>query len=171
MSAVPAAAGSNRRSYDWKDPAAIPVAAADRSGMEVLTAWLAGELPAPPICPTLDFALTSVEPGQVSFTGSPAAWLYNPIGSVHGGWLATLLDSAMGCAVYSELPTRTAWSTTDINVRFIRPVTADTGPITVSGRVEHLGRRTATASARATDIRCRLVASATTACLLTPQPT
>ncbi len=158
--------GRRERRYVWSDPAATAQAARTTGGLELLQRLLRGELPPPPIADTLGFRLTEAEAGRVIFTAQPAAWQYNPIGSVHGGMLATLLDSAAGCAVHSRLPAGTAYTSLDLAVRYLRPVTVDTGPLTCTGEVVSMGRRTAFAQTRLTDSTGRLLAHATSTCLL-----
>jgi NTE family protein len=156
----------HERCYRWSDPVATAEAARGSDGLALLHRMLRGELPPPPIAETLGFRLVTAEPGSVRFTGEPAAWQYNPIGSVHGGVLSTLLDSAAGCAVHSRLPAGTAYTSLDLTVRFLRPVTVATGTLTCTGEVVSLGRRTAFAQATLTDAAGKLVAHATSTCLL-----
>jgi uncharacterized protein (TIGR00369 family) len=127
---------------------------------------IAGEIPAPPIAATLGFRLDSVEEGRAVFVGEPALWQYNPIGSVHGGVMATLLDSATGCAVHTRLPAGMAYTSLDLAVKYLRRVTAESGPLTCVGEVVSMGRRTALAEARLTDGAGRLLAHGTSSCLL-----
>lgn len=125
-----------------------------------------GELPEPPIAATLGMTGMQVEPGAVTFTLEPAEWHYNPLGTVHGGVHATLLDSAMGCAVHSRLPVGTAYTTVEISVRYLRPVLAGSGTLRCEGRVVSLGSRVATATGEITDGSGRIVATAATTCLV-----
>jgi len=127
---------------------------------------IAGELPAPPIAATLGFRLAEVGEGRAVFVGEPALWQYNPIGSVHGGVLATLLDSATGCAVHTRLAGGMAYTSLDLSVKFLRRVTADSGTLTCTGEVVTMGRRTALAEARLVDAGGRLLAHGTSSCLL-----
>jgi uncharacterized protein (TIGR00369 family) len=127
---------------------------------------IAGEIPPPPIAATLGFRLESVDDGRAVFVGEPALWQYNPIGSVHGGVLATLLDSATGCAVHTRLPAGMAYTSMDLSVKYLRRVSAETGPLTCIGEVVTMGRRTALAEARLTDEAGRLLAHGTSSCLL-----
>jgi uncharacterized protein (TIGR00369 family) len=127
---------------------------------------IAGELPEPPIAATLGFRLAAVERGTATFVGDAQLWHYNPIGSVHGGVLATLLDSATGCAVHTALPVGMAYTSLDLSARFLRRVTADSGTLTCVGTVVTMGRRTALAEARLTDDGGRLLAHGTSNCLL-----
>ncbi|MBA3331831.1 MAG: PaaI family thioesterase, partial [Actinobacteria bacterium] len=107
-----------------------------------------GVVPPPPIAELLGFALELVEEGRAVFAGEPGEHHYNPIGAVHGGLAATLLDSAMGCAVQSRLPAGARWTTLELGVSFVRPIEADTGRVLAEGTVIHLGRTIATAEGR-----------------------
>jgi len=119
-----------------------------RSGVDVLTAIRDGELPPPPIAALLGFEIRDVQPGVVTFALEPSYAFYNPIGMVHGGVAATLLDTVMGCALHSALPAGFGYTTLDVNVRYVRPITVDTGTVFATGTVLHHGRRTATAEGR-----------------------
>jgi uncharacterized protein (TIGR00369 family) len=119
-----------------------------RTGLDVLEAIRAGELPPPPIADLLGFGIHDIQPGEVTFSLDPAEKHYNPIGMVHGGVAATLLDTVMGCALHSLLPQGVGYTTLDINVRYVRPITVGTGTVLATGRVLHRGRRTATAEGR-----------------------
>ncbi|HEV7210776.1 MAG TPA: PaaI family thioesterase [Blastococcus sp.] len=154
------------RSYAWGDPRASATAARTSAGIDVLRALAAGELPPAPVAATLGFELEAVEPGRVVFTLDPAEYHYNPIGSVHGGVYATLLDSAAGCAVHSLLPAGVGYTSLDLTVKFLRQVVVETGRVRCVGTVTHLGGRTALAEARITDQRDRLLATATSSILL-----
>jgi uncharacterized protein (TIGR00369 family) len=139
---------------------------ASMSGIDFVRAMFAGKLPAPPIMQTVEPFDSSAEPGVVAFHSIPGFRHYNPIGSVHGGYAATLLDSAMGLAVHSMLPPGTGYTTLEFKLSFIRGMTKDSGAVRSEGRTLHVGRRTATAEARITDSKGRLVAHATTTCLV-----
>jgi uncharacterized protein (TIGR00369 family) len=117
-------------------------------GLTALRAMIAGELPPPPIATLLGFELVEVQEGRVVFAVEPGPQHYNPIGMVHGGLAATLIDSATGCAVHTTLPTGTGYTTADVQVRFVRPITLDTGRIECIGEVVHRGRTLATAAAK-----------------------
>jgi len=162
---------ARERTFTWSDPAITAAAAGTAAGIDVLQAMAAGELPPPPIIAALGFDLESVEPGRVVFAVDPAEYHYNPIGSVHGGVYATLLDSATGCAVHSLLPAGVGYTSLDLTVKFLRAVTVDTGRVRCTGTVTHLGGRTALAEARLVDGADRLLASAVSSILLIrPQP-
>jgi uncharacterized protein (TIGR00369 family) len=154
------------RTYKWEDPAVSAAAARDRDGAPFLRALLDGALPAAPIAQTLDFRPVSVDPGAVVFEFTPAEFHYNPIGSVHGGMIATFCDSACGCAVQSLLPAGSYYTSLDVSVKFLRPVTVASGPMTCEGTVTHIGGRSALAQARLTDADGKLYAHATSSCMI-----
>ena len=150
----------------WEDPRALAEAGRGLSGLEYLRKIAAGELPRPPMGELLDFGLAELGEGRAVFTVEPAEYHYNPIGVVHGGLAATLLDSAMGCAVHSTLPAGAGYTTLEIKVNFIRPMTAGTGPVRCEAEAVHVGGRTATASGRIVDAAGKLYAHATTTCMI-----
>jgi uncharacterized protein (TIGR00369 family) len=135
-------------------------------GIDFVRAVFAGRLPTPPIMQTIEPFDFTAEPGLVVFHSVPGFRHYNPIGSVHGGYAATLLDSAMGLAVHTMLPAGTGYTTLEFKISFIKGMTRDTGPVRSEGRTLNVGRRTATAEARITDAKGRLLAHATTTCLV-----
>jgi uncharacterized protein (TIGR00369 family) len=139
---------------------------ASMPGIEFVRAIFAGKLPSPPIMQTVEPFDCTAEPGVVVLNSVPAFRHYNPIGSVHGGYAAILLDSAMGLAVQSMLPPGMGFTTLEFKVSFIKGMTKDTGPIRTEGRTLNVGRRTAMAEARITDAKGRLLAHATTTCLV-----
>jgi uncharacterized protein (TIGR00369 family) len=130
------------------DPVEVARHVAQLDGLTAMRAMIAGELPPPPIATLLGFDLVDVEDGRVVFAAEPGPQHYNPIGMVHGGLAATLIDSATGCAVHTTLPAGTGYTTTDVQVRFVRPITLDTGRIECIGEVVHRGRTLATAEAK-----------------------
>ena len=150
----------------WEDPAPAAREAHAMSGLEYLRAILEGRFPAAPISRVLGFALVEVEEGRAVFAVQPAEHHYNPIGLVHGGLLATVLDSAMGCAVHSTLATGGAYTTLEIKVNFTRPVRMDSGLLRCEARIVHRGKQTATAEGVVRDERGRVCAHGTTTCLL-----
>jgi uncharacterized protein (TIGR00369 family) len=158
------------RTYEWEDPTISASAVGEASGLEFLQEMVAGRLPAPPVCATLGFSLEEVAHGRAVFCLVPGEEHYNPIGSVHGGVYATLLDSAAGCAVQSTLPPGMGYTSLDLAVKFLRPVTVDTGTIRAVGSVLTSGRRTALAEAHLYDETDRLLAHATSTCMLLPLP-
>ncbi|MFD0304965.1 PaaI family thioesterase [Streptomyces sp. NPDC127119] len=159
------------RTFTWEDPAVSASAVGKATGLDFLRDIVAGRLPAPPIAAALGFALEEVEPGRAVFVLEPGEEHYNPIGSVHGGVYATLLDSAAGCAVQSLLPEGMAYTSLDLSLKFLRPITVDTGKVRAVGTVLNSGRRTALAQAELLDSTDRLLAHATSSCLLFPLPT
>ena len=154
------------RCYSWDDPAALAAAARELDGTAFLQAILDGTLPAAPIAATLDFVPVSLQPGTVVFGFIPAEFHYNPIGSVHGGVISTLCDSACGCAVQSMLPAGSYYASLDLSVKFLRAVTSATGPLNCEGTVIHLGGRSALARARLADGDGKLYAHATSSCMV-----
>lgn len=141
---------------------------ARQGGLDFLSRIARGELPGVPIGQTLDFVPVEWASGRVVFQGSPRFEFYNPIGSVHGGYLATLLDSAMGCAVHSTLAPGIGYTTLELKVNYVRPLTDRTGPIRAEGKVISVSRRIGTAEGRAYDAAGRLYAHGTTTCLIFP---
>jgi uncharacterized protein (TIGR00369 family) len=154
------------RTFSWDDPVAIARAGAGLSGAEFFAAIGDGTIPSPPVMRALDFVGVAFGEGRATFTLTPQEFHYNPLGTVHGGVFATLLDSACGCAVHTMLPVGVFYTSLDLSVKFLRPVTVETGPITAEGTVVHLGRRTALAEARITDAAGKVYVTATSSCLL-----
>ena len=148
------------------DPRVIAAQGLQLSGMEYIEAIFSGELPAPPISTLMGFRGVSAEPGRAVFEMEPGPQHYNPIGSVHGGVALTLLDSAMGCAVHTLLEAGVGYTTLEVKTNFVRPITADTGPIRCEGIVIHQGARIATAEGKLTDAAGKLLAHGTTTCLI-----
>jgi uncharacterized protein (TIGR00369 family) len=159
------------RTYDWEDPTISAGVVGQGSGLEFLRELLAGRVPSPPIGATLGIALEEVDHGRAVFSLVPGEEHYNPIGSVHGGVYATMLDSAAGCAVQSTLPQGMAYTSLDLTVKFLRPITVDTGKVRAVGSVLSSGRRTALAEAQLLDGSERLLAHATSTCMVFPLPT
>ena len=154
------------RTYSWTDPSATLGALAGLSGIELLSAIGRGELPPPPVMRTLGIEPVEVGEGWMKFSLAPHEMHYNPLGTVHGGVIATLLDSAAGCAVHSVLPAGLGYTSIDLTAKYLRPVTVDTGRVIVTGTVLSRGSRTALAEARLTDARGRLLAHATSTCMI-----
>jgi uncharacterized protein (TIGR00369 family) len=163
---VTATQAERSRTFDWADPFSGAAAARSRSGLEFLQAMVDGEIPPPPVMSTIGGRLESVSAGTAVFTLTPAEYHYNPIGSVHGGIYCTLLDSAAACAVHSMLPAGVAYTSLDLSVRFVGAINVDTGPVRCTGAVTHLGRRTALAEATLTTSSGKLLATATSNCLI-----
>lgn len=150
----------------WQDPHRLGEAARGLTGLEFLQKIAAGELPPPPIAALMNFELVELSEGHAIFAVEPKEYHYNPIGVVHGGLAATLLDSAMGCAVHSTLPAGVGYTTLELKVNFVRPITADTGRVRAEAKLIHLGGRTATAEGRVLDEAGKLYSHATTTCLI-----
>jgi len=168
--AVQPAAPARTRAVTWEDPLISARAGASMSGIEYLRAIAQGKLPPPPIALLLGFDIDEVEEGRVVFTAETGEHQYNPIGMVHGGIAATLLDSAMGCAVHSRLPRGRGYTTLEIKVNYVRAIKRESGPLRAIGTVVHMGGKTATAEARLLDCEGQLVAHATTTCMLFGTP-
>ena len=149
---------------------ATPEQVAGKSGLEIFKAMIAGELPAPPISQTLDFILVEAEHGRVVFQGRPGFAHYNPMGIVHGGWFATLLDSALGCAVASTLPAGKAYTTAELKVNIVRPLSDKVPFVRAESRIIHGGGRMATSDARLTGPDGRLYAHGSTTCFIFDAP-
>jgi uncharacterized protein (TIGR00369 family) len=143
-----------------------PEQIAGKTGLEIMQALLRGELPYPPISETLGFSLIEVGEGHAVFQGAPQFKHYNPLGTVHGGWYATLLDSALGCAVQTKLPAGTGYTTAELGLNIVRAASDKTGPLRAIGKVIHSGRQMATAEARIVGPDGKLYAHATTTCFI-----
>ena len=137
-------------------------------GLAFLKAIIAGELPAPPMTATLGFALVAAEHGRVVFEGEPQPRHYNPLGSVHAGFAATLLDSALACSVHSTLVKGETYTTLELKVNLVRALTAQTGMVAAEARIVHRGRSVSTAEATLKDRAGKLYAHATTTCMIFP---
>ncbi len=150
----------------WDDPLAAHAAGRTLSGLAYMHEMIAGRIPVPPIMRLLGYRLTQVAEGLAVFECEPGEQHYNPIGVVHGGLAMTLLDSAMGCCVHTRLPAGTGYTTLEVKVNLVRAITAKTGLIRATGRVIHLGGKTATAEARLEDAAGKLYAHGTTTCII-----
>jgi uncharacterized protein (TIGR00369 family) len=137
-------------------------------GLGFLKAIIDGTVPNPPISELMGFHLTEVEQGRAVFEGLPEFHHYNPIGTVHGGFAATLLDSALGCAIFSTIEKGDGWTTLELKFNLVRPLTKDTGPVRAEGRVVHRGRTVATSEGDLKDRAGTLYAHATTTCMIFP---
>jgi uncharacterized protein (TIGR00369 family) len=156
-----------QRTFTWEDPAVTASAGRELAGLEYIRRIAAGTMSPPPIAAMLGFEIVEAEPGRVVFAMEPAEWMYNPLGMVHGGVAATILDSCMGCAVHTTLEAGVGYTTSDLQVRYIRPLSETTGRVLAEGRVVHGGARLATAEARLiAEGDERLIAHASTACLI-----
>jgi uncharacterized protein (TIGR00369 family) len=154
------------RTFSWQDPMIGAKAALEMSGLEYLQAIERGELPLPPISETLDIKAHKVAEGFISFKLTPAEYHYNPIGTVHGGVISTLVDSAMACAIHTMLPKGSGYTTLELKVNFLKPLKSNTGEVMCEGKTIYVGGRVATAEARVVDNKGNLYAHATTTCLI-----
>lgn len=143
---------------------------AGKGGREILVAMMTGALPHPPMNATMNMALLEVGDGRAVFQGIPLLQHYNPLGTVHGGWFATLLDSALGCAVQSTLPAGRSYTTAQLNLNIVRSASHKTGPLRAVATVVHAGRQMVTAEARVEDEKGKLYAHATTTCFVFDMP-
>ena len=144
----------------------MPAAMRTLPGLEALKAVIAGQVPAPPMASLMNIRIIEVERGRVVFEGMPEEYHYNPLGTVHGGMAATLLDSAMGCCVHSCLDAGDRYTTLEIKVNYLKALTLDTGRVRGVSTIVHLGRTTALAEARVVDDRDVVYAHATSTCLI-----
>jgi uncharacterized protein (TIGR00369 family) len=156
------------RTVRWWDPAIGARAMRDLSGREYLQAMADGVLPAPPVSDLMRMRLTGIGDGSVEFRCRPDESAYNPIGLVHGGLVCTLLDSVAGCAVQTTLPAGVGYTSLEIKVSYLRPVRLGDGELVATGRVTKPGRRAAFADGEVRDERGRLVATASSTCLVFP---
>jgi uncharacterized protein (TIGR00369 family) len=155
------------RTLSWRDPSETAAIGASMTGIEYMKALAAGELPPPPIAVLMNMAPIELEPGRVLFAGYPGEEHYNPIGVVHGGYAATLLDSALGCAVHTTLPAGVGYTSLGIEAKFVRPISRDTGRVLCSAEVLHRGRRQATAEASLRSAQSgKLLAHGTSTCMI-----
>ena len=157
---------SRSRTITWEDPVPALQKGQSMSGLQFLKAMQSGELPPPPIASLMGMWITEVSEGRVVFAAEPAEYHYNPLGTVHGGVAATLLDSALGCTVQSMLPSGTGYTTLELKVNYLRPLTSKTGTVYCEGKIIHIGARIATSEARLTDASGKLYAHGTTTCIL-----
>ncbi len=140
--------GVRTRTFSWEDPVAAAAAGAQLPGVELIAGIAAGTFPPPPLGRVLDFEIVEAEVGRALFALQPAEWMYNLTGVVHGGVVASLLDSCMGSAVHTTLAPGSRYTTADLQVRFLRAMSEQTGRVLAEGRVLHRGSRTATAEGR-----------------------
>jgi uncharacterized protein (TIGR00369 family) len=158
---------TRRRTLVWQDPVATAAAGATMTGMEYMEAIVSGKLPPPPIAVTMSLRPVELEEGRVVFEGEPGEEHYNPIGVVHGGYAATLLDSALGCAVHTTLPAGVGYTSLGLEVKFVRPISRDTGRVLCEASVLYRGRKQATAEATLTVAESgKLLASGTATCMI-----
>ncbi len=160
------AAPERTRTITWSDPADTSWRVPTESGLEVLRRVVAGEIPNSPMAQLIGQSLTEVDEGFAAFTATPAEYHYNPAGVTHGGFAATMLDSAMGCAVYATVQPGQQFTTVELKVNLMKPITVATGLVRATGRVLHRGRQTAVAEGRLEDAAGNLLAYGTTTCLI-----
>jgi uncharacterized protein (TIGR00369 family) len=155
------------RTLTWQDPVSAAAAGSELSGIEYMLAILDGKIPPPPIAVTLRMAVVDIGDGEATFEGLPGEEHFNPIGFVHGGYAATLLDSAMGCAVHTTLPAGVGYTTLTLETKFVRPIGRDTGVVRAEANVAHRGRRQATTAGRLVAAETgKLLAHGTGTCLI-----
>lgn len=157
---------SRTRTVRWSDPGQYAEPIRRLSGLEFMRAFVDGQLPRPPFMELLGIRSVSVEPGSVAFEFDPAEYMYSPLGNVHGGIVTVLLDTAMGCSFHTTLPAGVGYTTIELKVNFLRPVTARSGTLKADGRVIHSGARVAAAEARLADREGKLHAYATSSLLI-----
>lgn len=138
------------------------------SGIELLQRVIDGDYPAPPIAERMNFALVEVSEGRAVFKGVPGERHLNPLGGVHGGWAATIMDSALGCCVHTLMAVGEAYTTAEMKINYTRPITPQTGLVTCEGKVVHRGRTLAVSEARLTDAAGKLLAFGTETCAIFP---
>ena len=154
------------RLVTWRDPMTTQTTAAAMPGLAYWRAVAAGDLPQPPIAELLRMRVVEVEDGRVTFDCTPDASMYNPLGTVHGGALCTLLDTATGCALHTTLPAGVSYTSVEIKVNYLKAVTVASGPLTAMGIVVKSGSRIGFAEAEVTDASGKLVATATSTLLI-----
>jgi uncharacterized protein (TIGR00369 family) len=158
---------SRSRTLVWQDPIPTAAAGATMTGMEYMSAVVRGEVPPPPIAVTMSLRPVELEEGRVVFEGEPGEEHYNPIGLVHGGYAATLLDSALGCAVHTTLPAGVGYTSLGLEAKYVRPITRDTGRVLCEANVLYRGRKQATAEATLTAAgNGKLLATGTATCMI-----
>ncbi|HEY8083247.1 MAG TPA: PaaI family thioesterase [Solirubrobacterales bacterium] len=158
---------SRSRTLVWQDPVPTAAAGATMTGMEYMEAIVAGELPPPPIAVTMRMGPIELGEGRVVFAGDPGEEHYNPIGVVHGGYAAILLDSALGCSVHTTLPAGVGYTSLGLEAKYVRPITRDTGRVICEANVLHRGRRQATSEAKLTaDDSGKLLAHGVATCMI-----
>lgn len=157
---------TRRRTFTWEDPAALHANLRRLSGLDFLSRVATGEFPPPPMARLMNIRLTEVDRGRVVFEGTPAEYHYNPLGVVHGGMAATLLDSALGCCVNSHLEAGDLYTTLELKVNYLRPITLDTGPVRAIATTVHIGHTTALVEGKVLDAADRIYAYGSSTCLI-----
>lgn len=154
------------RTYEWVNPLEIAEKGKTMSGYDFLNGILKGEISPPPIAETLDFHPLNLEEGKVNFEFEPQEFHYNPIGSVHGGVISTVLDTVMGCALQSKLPQGVAYTTLELKINFIKAVSHKCGKMKAEGRLIHFGKSTALMEADLKDDKGKLYAHGVSTCMI-----
>ncbi|MFI5588672.1 PaaI family thioesterase [Amycolatopsis sp. NPDC051758] len=162
------AAQVRSKTITWEDPLATARLGATMSGLEYLTAVAEGRVPGPPIAAHFGLRWERIAPGEVVAVAEPDESLYNPIGMVHGGVAATMLDSVVGCAVHTTLPAGVGYSSVELKVSYLRAIHAGRGEIRATGRVVKAGSRIAFAEGEIRDAEGKLLATASGTCVITP---
>jgi uncharacterized protein (TIGR00369 family) len=157
---------SRTRTFSWDDPTLIHTNLRSLPGLEFLQRVATGEFPPPPMARLMNIKLTQVEQGRIVFEGRPEEYHYNPLGVVHGGMAATLLDSALGCCVSSHLDAGDLYTTLELKVNYLRPLTMETGTVRAIATTLHIGRTTALVEGKVLDADDRLYAYASSTCLI-----
>lgn len=159
---------SNSYKYETEQGGIPPELFMKHSGLELFQMMLTGDVPPPPISNLMCFKLAEAESGRVVFKGTPNVSHYNPLGSVHGGWYATILDSALSCAVQTKLPAGTMYTTAEFKLNLIRPMFETTGEVSCEGNTIHVGRTIGTSEAKLVSSEGKLIAHATATCAIFP---
>jgi uncharacterized protein (TIGR00369 family) len=155
------------RTITWQDPVPTAAVGAGMKGLDYVRAVQSGELPPPPIAVVMNFSIAELEEGRAVFIGEPGEEHYNPIGVIHGGYAATILDSALGCAVHTTCAEGEGYTSQTLEVKYLRPISRDTGAVRAEAHVVHRGRKTATSEARLTSLETgTLLATGTSTCLI-----
>jgi uncharacterized protein (TIGR00369 family) len=158
---------TSTRTITWQDPVPSATAGAQMAGIDYIRAIQSGEIPPPPIAVVMNFAMVEIDEGRAVFEGEPGEEHYNPIGVVHGGYASTILDAVLGCSVHTMLPAGVGYTSQTLEVKYLRPITRDTGVVRAGSVVIHKGRKTATAEAKLTSVETgKLLATGTGTCLL-----
>lgn len=161
---------SPTQTLNWGDPTIGPRAARTMSGIEYLRAMSSGALPGPPIASTIDMQFETIERGHLVLRGRPFGFHINPMGQVHGGFASTMLDSGLGCVTLSLLPKGMVFTTLDLHVNFVRPISLEAGELRCIADVVHGGRRIVTSFGRIEDADGKLYAHANSTCMVMPWP-
>jgi len=156
----------NQISIEWSNPQALAQAGRSMAGIDFMRAIRDGRLPPPPIAQLFGFSLVEVDPGRAVFEIVPGERHYNPIGVVHGGLAMTMLDSCMACAVQTQVPWGSGYTTLEAKTNLVRAITAETGKLRAIGRTVHVGKRMATAEGRLEDAAGKLYAHSSTTCIV-----